>query len=79
MRTTVSISDHLLKVAKRVSVERNCSLGEVIDEALTVTLISLPGVAAREEPKPFKTFSGSGTQPGVDLHSNASLEELMGS
>lgn len=59
--------------------ERNCSLGEVIDEALTVTLISLPGVAAREEPKPFKTFSGSGTQPGVDLHSNASLEELMGS
>ena len=68
-----------MKQAKKASVERNCSLGEIIDEALTVTLIARCGAGPRGEPRPFKTFSGSGTQPGVDLHSNAALEELMGS
>lgn len=79
MRTTVSISDHLLKQAKKASVERNCTLGEIIDEALTVTLVARRGRAATGKPRRFKTFSGSGIQPGVELHSNASLEELMGS
>lgn len=77
MRTTVSISDHLLKEAKKVSVERRCSLGEVIDEALTVALLARPGSPSRHKPKPFVTFSGTGTLPGVDLNSNASLLDLM--
>jgi hypothetical protein len=77
MRTTISISDHLLKEAKKVSVERRCSLGEVIDEALTVTLLARPGSLSRHKPKPFVTFSGIGTLPGVDLNSNASLLDLM--
>ena len=77
MRTTVSISDHLLKAAKRVSAERRCSLGEVIDEALTVTLITRPGATSRQKPRGFVTFSGSGTLPGVDLRSNASMEDIM--
>jgi carbonic anhydrase/acetyltransferase-like protein (isoleucine patch superfamily) len=29
--------------------------------------------------KPFKTFTGSGIQPEVDLHSNASLADRMDS
>jgi hypothetical protein len=73
----VSISDHLLKEAKKVSVERGCSLGDVIDEALTVALLARPGSPSRQKPKPFVTFSGTGTLPGVDPHSNASLLDLM--
>ena len=40
MRTTVSISDDLLKEAKKVSLKKNCTLGQVIDEALTLSLIA---------------------------------------
>lgn len=78
MRTTVSISDHLLKEAKKASLERQCTLGEIIDDALTATLVLQSGVSKRNQSKPFKTFPGNGIQPGVDLHSNASLEERMG-
>jgi hypothetical protein len=74
---TVTISDHLLKEAKKVSLERKCSLGEVIDEALTVTLLATPSDTKRKEPKRFVTFSGTGTLRGVDLRSNASLHDLM--
>lgn len=77
VRTTVSISDHLLKEAKNVSSERKCSLGEVIDEALTVTLLARPSAKTRNEPKRFVTFSGTGTLPGMDLRSNASLEDVL--
>jgi hypothetical protein len=77
VRTSVSISDHLLKEAKKVSVERGCSLGDVIDEALTVALLARPGSPSRQKPKPFVTFSGTGTLPGVDLNSNVSLLDLM--
>ena len=34
MRTTISVNDRLLRQAKRLSVERGCPLGEVVDEAL---------------------------------------------
>lgn len=77
MRTTISISDHPSEEAKKASAELNRTLREIIDEALAATLIARRAAATRGEQKPFKTFSCSGTQPGVDLHSNASLEELM--
>jgi len=71
------MSDHLLRQAKKASVERNCTLGEIIHEALTATPDARRGKAATGKPRRFKTFSDSGIQPGVKLHSNASLEELM--
>jgi hypothetical protein len=77
MRTTISISDDLLKRAKKVSVERGCSLGEVIEEALKVTLLARKKPGERETPRAFKTFAGGGVRPGVDPHSNAALEDLM--
>ncbi|HSP43410.1 MAG TPA: CopG family transcriptional regulator [Luteolibacter sp.] len=77
MRTTISISDDLLKRAKKASVERGCSLGEVIEEALKVTLLARKKPGERETPRAFKTFTGGGVRPGVDPHSNAALEETM--
>ncbi|MCP5531889.1 MAG: antitoxin [Akkermansiaceae bacterium] len=77
MRTTISISDELLMRAKKASVERGCSLGEVIEEALMVTLLARKKPGEDEVPRSFKTFAGGGVRPGVDLVSNASLEDLM--
>jgi hypothetical protein len=79
MRTTISISDYLLKEAKRVSLERNCTLGEVIEDALKISLLAKPKSRRNAGFNPLKTFSGSGVQPGVDLYSNASLADLMDS
>jgi len=54
-------------------------LGEVIEEALKISLLAKPKSRQASKPKPFRTFSGNGIQPGVDLHSNASLADLMDS
>jgi hypothetical protein len=78
MRTTISIEDSLLKKAKAVSIDRNCSLGEVIEDALRVALLNQPKSSPQTQTAPLKTFRGSGVQPGVDLCSSAALMEVMG-
>lgn len=78
MRTTLSINDHLLKEAKRRSVERNCSLGEVVDEALRLSLATQKKTGTGSQiTRPLKTFKGSGIQSGVELNNSASLLEAM--
>lgn len=77
MRTTVSIQDSLLEKAKTASIQRNCSLGEVIDDALRCALVESPKGVQREGSRPLKTFRGSGLQPGVDLTSSSGLLEVM--
>ena len=76
MRTTLTIQDALLRKAKQVSLERNLSVGEVVEEALRLTL----GAQAKGRPaqrRKLKTFRGDGLQPGVDLTSSAALLEVM--
>jgi hypothetical protein len=77
MRTTISIEDELLRRAKEASVERNCTLGEVVEDALRVSLTSRPKSGRKGSMRPFKTFKGTGTQPGIDLSSSSSLLEAM--
>jgi len=77
VRTTVTINDALLRRAKKLSVERNCTLGEVIDDALRVQLVSRPKGACAAPPRPFKTFKGDGLLSGVDIDSSADLLEAM--
>lgn len=77
MRTTISIEDSLLKKAKAASIDRNCSLGEVIEDALRIALTDQPKSNRQTPTKPLKTFRGSGVQPGVDLCSSAALLEVM--
>ena len=78
MRTTLSINDNLLKEAKKRSIKRNCSLGEVVDEALRLSLFSQKKTGnASQTTRPLKTFKGSGIQPGVELNNSASLLEAM--
>jgi hypothetical protein len=76
MRTTLTIQDALLRKAKQVSLERNLSVGEVVEEALRLTL----GAQAKGRPaqrRKLKTFRGDGLQPGVDPTSSAALLEVM--
>lgn len=76
MRTTLSIQDALLRKAKEVSIQRNLSLGEVVEEALRVTL-GTRDKGRRAPSLTLKTLRGDGVQPGVELTSSAVLLEMM--
>ena len=75
MRTTVNIAEELLRQAKRVAMERNCTLGAVIEDALHKSLRqkrpASPGATR------LSTFGGHGLQPGVDLDSSVGLLDAM--
>ena len=77
MRTTLNINDTLLKEARKCSIERNCSLGEIVDEALRLSLVTQKKSDTAAVVRPLKTFAGSGIQPGIDLNNNASVLEAM--
>ena len=77
MRTTLNINDTLLKEARKHSIERNCSLGEIVDEALRLSLATQKKSSTIAITRSLKTFEGSGIQPGIDLNNNASVLEAM--
>jgi hypothetical protein len=77
MRTTVSIQDALLRQAKEASVQRGCSLSEVVEDALRVALASRPKTRRTAPGRRWKTYRGSGLRPGVDLKASAALLEVM--
>lgn len=75
MRTTIRIDDELLARAKARAAETRRSLNTVIEEALRASLNREPA-----RPKPggrLPTMKGSGLRPGVNLNSNAELQDLM--
>lgn len=77
MRTTIRINDTLLKEARKLSRERNCTLGEIVDEALRLTLVTRKKAAKHKRERPLVTFKGSGAQPGVELNDSAALLGMM--
>ena len=77
MRTTISISDSLLELAKKASRERHQTLGQVIEESLRTALAARPKVAAKSKKPVLVTFRGSGLRDGVDLDASDSLLETM--
>ncbi len=78
MRTTISISDDLLREAKECAARSGRTLGSVVEEALRLML-----AASREQPVPVSlptdAGDGRGLAPGVDLDDSAALYELMDS
>jgi len=76
MRTTVSIDDHLLTQAKHLAARTNRTLGQVIEDALRV---SIHEEAPASEPSrvALPTFGGTGLQPGVDLEDKEAMLELL--
>ncbi len=74
MRTTLSIDDQLLNLAKHQAVEQGISLSAVIENLLRQSLLK-PGVERKAVH--LVTAAGSGVKPGVDLDNGGSLIDIM--
>jgi hypothetical protein len=78
MRTTITIQDRLLKQAKRQAAKENCTLGDIINDALRSRLMEASrSRKGAEEDRPLKTYGRSGLRAGVDLSHNSALSDLM--
>lgn len=76
MRTTVTIDDGLLEMARRRAQSRQQTLGDLVEESLRLYLAQADRPARSGPPLPV--FSGGALQPGIDPMSNASLFEAAG-
>ena len=79
MRTTLRISDELLKEAKRIAAESDRTVGEVIEDALRESFVRRKAPTSPGKVK-LPTFRGHGLQPGVtwdDLNSYGRMLDLM--
>ena len=74
MRTTVSISDELLRAARARAQQQGGTLGDVVDAALRRELAT-PAAAPRPDIPVFR--GGTGLREGVDLSSNRAVHELL--
>lgn len=75
MRTTVSISDELLRAAKTRARQTGKTLGEIVEAALRRELSDGPRDGERPVVPVFR--GGTGPRPGIDLSSNAALYEAL--
>lgn len=75
MRTTVSIEDRLLELAKLHAHERHQTLGEFVESAIQYYLASQR--TSREAPAIPVFTSGKGLVPGVDASSNRGLLDAL--
>ena len=75
MRTTIDITDALLKAVKARAANEHRTLKETFEQALRAYLAG-PSRARTEAP-PIPTYRGSGVQPGVDLTDNAALQAIL--
>lgn len=76
MRTTISIDDDVIRVAKLRAAAEGKTLGEIVTEALRERVARRPR-RSRERYEPV-TFGEGGVAPGIDLTSNAAVRDAMG-
>jgi len=77
MRTTVSLDNQLLAMAKREALTRNRSLASLVEEALRQMLVgTATGSKAHSHVKLPESGEG-GLQPGIDLDSSSDLLFVM--
>lgn len=76
MRTTIRLSDDLLRQAKMRAAEQGITLTQLIDESLRERLATRP---RRMGVEPFRlpTYGEGGARPGIDLSDNRALGDLM--
>jgi hypothetical protein len=77
MRTTVRLSEELLRKAKKQAAEKGQTLTSLIEEGLKIVLAE-PGHPRRRAriQLPISRATG-GTMPGIDLNRTSDLEEQM--
>jgi len=75
MRTTIRLSDDLLRRAKKKAAEKGRTLTSLIEEGLKIILEPERTRRSRVD-LPISKASG-GTLPGVDLNRSSELEDRM--
>lgn len=76
MRTTITLSDELLRRAKREAAERRTTLSRLIADALSAYLDRVRSSA--DEPFKMITYHGpGGTLPDVDINDNSLLRDIL--
>jgi hypothetical protein len=76
MRTTIRLSDDLLRKAKKQAAEKGTTLTSLIEEGLKAVLAGPRHAPAMRLRLPVSKASG-GTLPGVDLNRSSDLEDRM--
>ena len=77
MRITVSIQDEALGLCRDKAQEKGISVGDAITEAIFTAYRDKPA-RTRSRRITLPVSGKGGLCPGVDLDSNAGLEDLMG-
>lgn len=77
MRTTIRLSDELLREAKRQAAESGTTLTAIIEDSLRERLYRGKGLGTARKPVRLKTTGAGGVRPGIDLDDSASLLEAM--
>ena len=76
MRTTVNIQDEALELCKDKAQEKGISIGDAITEAILTAYRHRPA-KTRSRRFTLPVSGRGGLCPGVDLDSNAGLEDVM--
>ena len=76
MRTTIQLSDDLLRRAKKKAAEKGRTLTSLIEEGLRIILAEPQRARRSRVHLPVSTASGR-TLPGVDLNRSSELEDRM--
>jgi hypothetical protein len=77
MRTTVRLSEELLRKAKKKAAEKRQTLTSLIEEGLKIVLADAGRVPRRSHAKVPISKANGGTLPGVDLNRSGDLEDRM--
>ena len=72
MRTTINVSDELLRQVKLLAVERGTTITALVEEALR-EVVARKRSKVVGSPVTLTTFGSGGLQPGVDLDDSAGL------
>jgi hypothetical protein len=76
MRTTVRLSDHLLRRARKKAAEQGRTLTSLLEEGLRTVLTESKPARRTQVRLPVSKATG-GTLPGVDLNRSSDLEDRM--
>jgi hypothetical protein len=74
MKTTVDLADDLLRAAKRTAANRGTTLRDLIERGLRHEIAEQPDAAYTLVDA---SFTGSGTQPGIDEGDWRTLRDLI--
>ena len=77
MRTTVRLSDSLLREAKKYAAHHGTTLTSMLDQGLRMILReNAPAYKAGKKKFRLTTFKGTGLRPGIDPASNAAMVDI---